>query len=203
MWMPRLMVSVAKTTLTSPRSKRISVKRFSAGRIPAWCIPAPWRSPAKSSAFTSRLGHDARIIPQRVGDRLVHLGSPLRRQERVAVLQVPSQRALASRSAEDEIDGREPLPLAKLRDDPVRAGGPTALPVAAEGTPGRGAEPRGRIRSRGAGAAGRDAGPSSVAISPSGWQRRYVKRDRPHRVDDGVDGPVDLADPGGDLVRGC
>ena len=118
------------------------------------------------------LGHDARVIPQRVGDRLVHLGAPLRRQERVAVLQVASQRALASRPAEDEVDGREPLPLAKLRDDPVRAGGPAALPVPAEGVP-VAARPAGAHPQPGRADAAARCGASSVAISPSGWQRRY------------------------------
>ncbi len=41
MWMPSDMVSVAKTTLQSPRSNSSSVKRFTVGRIPAWWSPTP------------------------------------------------------------------------------------------------------------------------------------------------------------------
>ena len=41
MWMPRDMVSVAKTTLQSPRSNRSSISRFTLGSTPAWCSPTP------------------------------------------------------------------------------------------------------------------------------------------------------------------
>ena len=41
MWIPSDMVSVAKTTLQSPRSKRCSMRRFTLGRMPAWWSPTP------------------------------------------------------------------------------------------------------------------------------------------------------------------
>ncbi|PYM60362.1 MAG: hypothetical protein DMD79_15930 [Candidatus Rokuibacteriota bacterium] len=42
MRIPRLIVSVANTTRTTPRSKRPSLRRLRLGRMPAWRSPTPW-----------------------------------------------------------------------------------------------------------------------------------------------------------------
>ena len=52
MWIPRDMVSVAKTTRHRPRSKRCSTSRFTLGRMPAWCMPTPMPSAWKMVWFS-------------------------------------------------------------------------------------------------------------------------------------------------------
>src|SRR5207248_880615 len=49
MWMPSDIVSVAKTTRQSPRSKSVSIRRLRPGRMPAWCVATPMRSPWKTA----------------------------------------------------------------------------------------------------------------------------------------------------------
>src|SRR5438876_9037568 len=55
-WIPSDIVSVAKTTLQSPRSKSSSMSRLRLGRIPAW-----WR-PTRSEEHTSELQSPVHLV---------------------------------------------------------------------------------------------------------------------------------------------
>ena len=154
--------------------------------------------PGEEERIHLRLGHDAGIVPQRVGDGLLHLGTALGRKQGVLVIQVPRERPLAPGSAEDEIDGRKPAPLAEPGDHLGRAGGAPPLPVLPEAVPV--AAPRLAAVEPDSGGGGRRA--------TGGVQRRELavrmtqevrEGHGPHAVQDGMDGAMDLADPGGDL----
>ena len=51
MWIPRDMVSVAKTTLMSPSTKQSSTASRNAGIIPAWCAATPASSVASHLSY--------------------------------------------------------------------------------------------------------------------------------------------------------
>ena len=191
MWMPRLIVSVAKTTRTSPRSKSSSVSRLRLGRIPAWWTPTPssmarkiiwFRSEAPSTGFSSTaspIACSTSLPPGAV-------------QERPPLAQHLFQGALAADPAEDEVDGGEPLPALQLldhrgdgRDPPgVEAPSPVAVPAVLD------PDQPGLARPHGV----------------SGWIRasrsatRYWSGTGRCGMDDRHDRPVDQADPLGDLV---
>src|SRR3972149_759873 len=103
MWMPRLIVSVAKTTRHRPRSNRSSISRLTLGRVPAWWGPTPHPQRLEDRLVQGRLGHGGTFLNGLL-DRGLDLLALRARQERLAFGLGALHRPPPPPPAGDEID---------------------------------------------------------------------------------------------------
>ena len=180
MWIPRLIVSVAKTTRTRPRSNSTSVRRLRLGRIPAWWSPTP-DPEGLEDGLVERGRRERRALVDRLGDGLLDLAAAVPVEKCAAFLEDLVHRALAPGPAEDEVDRRQPaarLQLLEHRRDRGHAPGVEAPPplVAAALDPDElgAARPHGVERS-GSRPPGRRRG-TGAAPGRCGWTIAWIGR---------------------------